>query len=92
TPFPSHEQIIEKIELNLQWVRENISQKDSGLLIPNNFQQTAPNHDELRSHTFHHTYDLSQPFLNPQTVAFTNMLNIENKINSNGQVVEKVSP
>ncbi len=29
---------------------------------------------------------LEKPFKNPQTEAFTKLLNIENKINSNGQI------
>lgn len=34
--------IIRKIEEELRWVQENISQIEAGLVIPNNFQPTAP--------------------------------------------------
>ncbi|CAG8438128.1 11243_t:CDS:10 [Acaulospora colombiana] len=58
-PLPSDEDIARRVETDLQWVRENITKKDPGLLIPNNFQQTAPNQDELRTSTSHPVYDLS---------------------------------
>ncbi|CAG8727210.1 1184_t:CDS:2, partial [Funneliformis caledonium] len=82
-PLPSDEEIRRKIDTELQWVRENISQKKAGLVIPHNFQPTAPAYGQQQ------TYILQKPFKNPQTEAFTKLLNIQNKINPEGQIPSK---
>ncbi|CAG8498075.1 6826_t:CDS:10 [Diversispora eburnea] len=80
--IPCEEEISERVEKERQWILENISDFN----IPKNFQPTAPPDNSLNSEQ-KFKYDLSRPFLNPQTVAFTNMLKIENKINPDGQTI-----
>ncbi|CAG8631351.1 5740_t:CDS:2, partial [Dentiscutata heterogama] len=80
-PLPTESQMQDPLDTSQEWVRNNILQRDSGLLIPKNFLPTAPAHNSSNQQE----YNLSIPFLNPQTVAFTQMLEIENKINPDGQ-------
>ncbi|KAG0093367.1 lariat debranching enzyme [Podila epicladia] len=72
------------LDLNREWVKTNITQKQ-GLAIPHNFEPTAPSHDPVRTLGHQEKQDLSLPFLNPQTAAFCNMLQIPNKINPHGR-------
>ncbi|PKY51763.1 RNA lariat debranching enzyme [Rhizophagus irregularis] len=78
-PLPPDNEIQKKIEEELRWVQENISQIEAGLVIPNNFQPTAPAYGQQQ------TFILQQPFKNPQTEDFTKLLKIQNKINPEGQ-------
>ncbi|CAG8499496.1 7428_t:CDS:10 [Scutellospora calospora] len=84
-PLPTEIQIREQIDASQEWVRNNILQKGPGLLIPKNFRPTAPAHNasDQQQYSYH------TPFLNPQTIAFTQMLEIENKINPSGQTVRE---
>ncbi|RIA97105.1 lariat debranching enzyme, C-terminal domain-containing protein [Glomus cerebriforme] len=77
--LPRESVIQSKIDPELRWIRENISQKAVGLVIPHNFQPTAPAYGEQQ------TFILQKPFKNPQTEAFTRLLNMSNKINPDGQ-------
>ncbi|GBC00050.1 hypothetical protein RclHR1_03720011 [Rhizophagus clarus] len=77
--LPPENEIQKQIDVELRWVQENISQIEAGLVIPRNFQPTAPAYGQQQ------TFILQQPFKNPQTEAFTNLLNVQNKINPGGQ-------
>ncbi|CAJ0765729.1 18221_t:CDS:2, partial [Entrophospora sp. SA101] len=49
--LPTENEINSKIETELKWIKENISNKESGLLIPKNFRPTAPAYDDTLSPT-----------------------------------------
>ncbi|CAG8583452.1 13904_t:CDS:2, partial [Cetraspora pellucida] len=83
-PLPTESQMQSQLDSSQEWVHNNILQRDSGLFIPKNFLATAPAHNSSNEQD----YDLNIPFLNPQTVTFTQMLEIENKVNQNGQIVQ----
>ncbi|KAG0360915.1 lariat debranching enzyme [Gamsiella multidivaricata] len=86
--FPNINGPREFIELavNREWVRNNITLK-RGLAIPDNFQQTAPAHDPVRTMGPQQKTEALRPFLNPQTAEFCSMLQIPNKINPHGRRV-----
>ncbi|KAG9302162.1 hypothetical protein G9A89_020596 [Geosiphon pyriformis] len=79
-----HESYLEKqIDPQFQWVHDNITTRENGLLIPKNFIQTAPPQSIVEDKKS--DFDPYKPFLNPQTQSFTELLGINNKINPHGQ-------
>ncbi|KAF9917525.1 lariat debranching enzyme [Linnemannia zychae] len=84
TPLMEGEQLEHTLQLNKEWVKKNITEKQ-GLAIPNNFQFTSPPHDPVRTMSHQEKYDNSLPFLNPQTEEFCAMLQIRNQINPRGR-------
>ncbi|KAF9994242.1 Protein kinase, partial [Entomortierella chlamydospora] len=74
------------LKVNREWVRDKIT-NTRGLAIPLNFQQTTPAHDPVRTMGPQEKRDYIMPHLNPQTVEFSAMLQIQNKINEYGRRV-----
>ncbi|BFZ62622.1 lariat debranching enzyme [Saitoella coloradoensis] len=73
-PLPrDEEEVAATMENELAWVKENVMTRPTGLRIPRNFEQTASRKDDLeQQETLLHD--------DPQTRAFCEMLQIENKI------------
>ncbi|TPX75082.1 hypothetical protein CcCBS67573_g03647 [Chytriomyces confervae] len=88
--LPDQATIKERIRKELEWVKENISSKEDGLVVPRNFVMTAPPH--LPSHGHRNIMALGQPVQNPQTVAFCEKIGLPNKINSTYEVTTYVEP
>jgi len=44
------------LQLNREWVKKNVTQR-RGLAIPDNFQQTSPAHDPIRTMGYQEKYD-----------------------------------
>ncbi|KAF9436357.1 Protein kinase [Entomortierella beljakovae] len=74
------------LQVNREWVRNNVT-LTRGLNITNNFKPTAPAHDTVRTMGPREKNNCILPFLNPQTVEFCDMLQIQNKINPQGRQV-----
>ncbi|KAF9188354.1 lariat debranching enzyme [Haplosporangium sp. Z 11] len=86
TPPLQGERLKHELEVNREWVRNNITLKQ-GLAIPHNFQHTIPPHDPVKTLGSQKKREYSLPYLNPQTEAFCSMLQIPNKINPRGHHV-----
>ncbi|KAG2220824.1 hypothetical protein INT45_004485 [Circinella minor] len=72
TPLPTNEELQSMIEQELMFLSMQIDMDELDLKIPNNFEATC----DVLSKTY-------QPAANPQTIAFCQLLGIENKINAN---------
>ncbi|KAF9201740.1 lariat debranching enzyme [Haplosporangium sp. Z 27] len=72
------------LRVNREWVKNNIT-NTRGLAIPLNFQPTTPAHDPVQTMGQQQRRDSTLPHLNPQTVEFSAMLQIKNRINEHGR-------
>ncbi|CAG8433602.1 1188_t:CDS:10 [Ambispora gerdemannii] len=88
TKIPSDTELQRQIEVQKTWVRENVTSRVNGLTIPHNFKHTSPPIVEDDNNLKWNSLDPRQPFLNPQTVTFNELLGIENKINPKGQIIK----
>ncbi|KAF9972371.1 hypothetical protein BGZ73_004539 [Actinomortierella ambigua] len=81
-PAPEGKRLARELEENRRWVNENIT--GDKLLIPSNFVQTTPPHNPIHTLGPKEKHDYNLPYLNPQTEAFCELLQIPNQINSGG--------
>lgn len=80
-PFPPLAELTAQIEKDYEWVKENVGTKGDGLVEVDEvmkFLRTAPTQEEWERNGM---IQLPSWYTNPQTLAFTSLLQIENRIN-----------
>ncbi|KAJ3065844.1 lariat debranching enzyme [Podochytrium sp. JEL0797] len=88
--LPVYEDAQVEVKKELEWIQENVSSKENGLLIPTNFVMTAPPHKSTDGHR--NWLELGQPLQNPQTVEFCKLIGLKNKINAAYEITTYVAP
>ncbi|KAJ3284906.1 lariat debranching enzyme [Rhizoclosmatium sp. JEL0117] len=88
--YPLYEAAQEEVKAELEWVKQNVSNKEGGLFVPNNFVMSAPPH--LPAHRPQNWMQLALPLQNPQTVAFCENIGLQNRINSSFEITTYVAP
>ncbi|GAA5969118.1 hypothetical protein JCM8115_007120 [Rhodotorula mucilaginosa] len=80
-PFPPLAELTAQIEKDYEWVRENVGTEGDGLVEVDEvmkFLRTAPTQEEWERNGM---IQMPSWYTNPQTLAFTSLLQIENRIN-----------
>ncbi|GAA6000947.1 RNA lariat debranching enzyme [Rhodotorula paludigena] len=81
TPFPPLSELTQSIESDYKWVSENVGKGGDGLVEVEEvmqFRRTAPTQEEWEAQGM---IQMPSWYTNPQTLAFAELLSIENRIN-----------